>query len=84
MSVELEKLRRAAAENALRRLGKGVRQPFTKAGQMAAGEYQAMIHTLPHGDVPETQIMTPGADYGKDIFLVNYHTVDNTSTVIIS
>ena len=51
---------------------------------MAAGEYQAMIHTLPHGDVPETQIMTPGADYGKDIFLVNYHTVDNTSTVIIS
>lgn len=76
MPQNLERLRNAAAENVLKKIGKSIRSPFIKVGQLTSSDHQGLLAKLPHADTPEIQVMTPGANYGKFYFLADYSTVD--------
>ena len=66
----------ANAELALKLQGLTRRTPIVRVGQYGNGGSQAHAIKLPHGEVPQLQVMTLGSDYGKFYFLADYSTVD--------
>ena len=83
MPQDLERYRQASADNTLRRIGRSIRSPFDKVGQLTHSDYQSIVGKLPHHESEEAQVMTPGADYGKFYFLVDVDQVDNTDVIIV-
>ncbi len=83
MSIENERLKDSWIQQALKKQGKSIRNPFWRFGQLSSSDFQAVIGKLPHREPPEVQVMIPGSDYGKFYFLPDFDDPDDSSVVIL-
>ncbi len=83
MPIENELYRNAIAQTTLKRIGRSIRNPFYRTGQLTHSDYQAAIGKLPHGDSPEIQVMDSSSpSYGRFFYLVDFDDIDDPNVVI--
>ena len=83
MSIENERLKDSWIQQALKKQGKSIRNPFWRFGQLSSSDFQSVIGKLPHREPPEIQVMdSASADYGKFYFLPDTDSIDDPDVII--